>query len=68
MLTLIGRRLLNSIGILLVSTFVVYVLVAMAGDPLAEMRERQPPIAENVIQAEANRLGLDQPVVLRYVT
>lgn len=68
MLTLIGRRLLNSIGILLVSTFVVYVLVAMAGDPLAEMRERQPPIPENVIQAEATRLGLDQPVVIRYVT
>lgn len=68
MLTLIGRRLLNSIGILLVSTFVVYVLVAMAGDPLAEMHERQPPIPENVIQAEEIRLGLDKPVVVRYVT
>lgn len=63
---LIFRRLINSIGILIVSTFVVFVLVAMAGDPLFELREQQPPVPENVIAAEEARLGLDQPVVVRY--
>lgn len=68
MLALIGRRLINSLAILLVSTFVVYTLVALAGDPLGEMRDRQPPVPENVIAAEEARLGLDQPVPVRYVT
>lgn len=35
MLALIGRRLANSLLILVVSTFVVFCLVALAGDPLA---------------------------------
>ncbi|CDP51833.1 ABC transporter permease [Paradevosia shaoguanensis] len=66
MLALIARRLANSIAILMLSTFVVFVLIALAGDPLGEMRDRQPPVPENVIHAEEVRLGLDQPVVTRY--
>lgn len=66
MVALIARRLVNSIAILMLSTFVVFVLIALAGDPLGEMRDRQPPIPENVIHAEEVRLGLDQPVVTRY--
>ena len=67
MLALIGRRLLNSLLILLVSTFVVFSLVALAGDPLGELRDRQPPVPEAVIHAEEVRLGLDQPIPTRYV-
>lgn len=67
MAALIVRRLLNSIGILMLSTFVVFILVALAGDPLGELRDRQPPVAEAIIHAEEVRLGLDQPVVTRYV-
>ncbi len=68
MLALIGRRLINSLAILLVSTFVVFTLVALAGDPLGELRDRQPPVPDNVIAAEEARLGLDQPIPVRYVT
>lgn len=68
MLALIGRRLINSLAILLVSTFVVFTLVALAGDPLGELRDRQPPVPENVIAAEEVRLGLDLPIPIRYVT
>jgi ABC-type dipeptide/oligopeptide/nickel transport systems, permease components len=68
MLALIGRRFINSLAILLVSTFVVFTLVALAGDPLGEMRDRQPPVPANVIAAEEARLGLDRPIPVRYVT
>ncbi|MGZ9811672.1 ABC transporter permease [Pseudoroseicyclus sp. H15] len=63
---LILRRLANSAGILLASTFMVFLLVAMAGDPLADLKDRQPPVSEAVIQAEEQRLGLDHPPVERY--
>lgn len=67
MISLIARRLLNSLLILLVSTFVVYTLVALAGDPLADFRDRDPPVSEAVIHAEEVRLGLDLPIPVRYV-
>ncbi len=64
---MILRRLGNSVTILLLSTCLVFALVSLAGDPLGELRDRQPPVPEAVITAEAKRLGLDQPVPLRYV-
>ncbi|WP_176084734.1 ABC transporter permease [Martelella sp. HB161492] len=67
MLVLIGSRLLNSLLILIASTFVVFCLVAMAGDPLGELRDQQPPVSEAVIHAEEVRLGLDQPIPTRYL-
>lgn len=68
MFALIGRRLINSLVILLVSTFLVFSLVALAGDPLGEMRDRQPAVPEHVIKAEEARLGLDKPIPVRYIT
>ena len=61
------RRLGTSANIVLLSTCVVFFLVSLAGDPLGELRDRQPPVPEAVIAAEAARLGLDQPVPLRYL-
>lgn len=66
MLGLIARRLANSVAILLVSTFLVYVLIALAGDPLGELREKEPPVPEHVLAAEEARLGLDKPIPERY--
>lgn len=60
------RRLGMAIPILLISTFVTFIAVAASGDPLAELRERQPPVPEASIQAEERRLGLDNPILLRY--
>jgi len=67
MLTLIARRLLNSVLILLVSTMLVFSLIALAGNPLGELLDRQPPVPDSVIQAEEARLGLDQPIAVRYL-
>lgn len=67
MFALIGTRLVNSAFILLLSTIVVFTLVSLAGDPLGELRDRQPPVPEAAIKAEEVRLGLDQPIPIRYV-
>lgn len=60
------RRLLVAIPVLFVSTFLIFLAVAKSGDPLAELRERQPPVPPHTIAAEEARLGLDQPVLQRY--
>jgi peptide/nickel transport system permease protein len=59
------RRLLISIPILLIGSFLSYVLVASAGNPLAEMRAR-PGVTEQQVQELAAELGLDKPVIGRY--
>jgi peptide/nickel transport system permease protein len=60
------RRLLISIPILLISTFVVFVMVSLSGDPLSDLRARQPPPPASVLKAQAHLLRLDQPLLLRY--
>jgi peptide/nickel transport system permease protein len=60
------RRLLISIPILLISTFAVFVMVSLSGDPLSDLRARQPPPPASVLKAQAHLLRLDQPVLLRY--
>jgi len=60
------RRILIAIPVLLIASFVVYALVAYAGDPLAELRARNPPPPEFVIAARRHTLGLDQPFLTRY--
>ncbi|WP_186763145.1 ABC transporter permease [Lentzea tibetensis] len=59
------RRLLISIPILLIGSFLCYVLVATAGNPLAEMRAK-PGVTEAQVQQVANELGLNRPVLVRY--
>jgi peptide/nickel transport system permease protein len=60
------RRLFISIPIMIVSTFVVFVLVSYAGDPLANLKTKQPLPPPNVIANQAHRLRLDQPILERY--
>ncbi|MFC4000369.1 ABC transporter permease [Prauserella oleivorans] len=59
------RRLAISIPILLVGSFLVFVMVAAAGDPLAEIRN-QPNINPESVAALAHELGLDKGIVPRY--
>jgi peptide/nickel transport system permease protein len=61
------RRLLISIPVLIVGTFVAYVLVAASGDPIAGLATR-PGVTPQVIAATRARLGLDAPIVVRYWT
>lgn len=67
MLTLLLRRLGSAIVVLILSSMVIFLVVSVSGDPLAELRDRQPPVPAEVIAAEEARLGLDQPLPQRYL-
>lgn len=60
-------RALSTIPLLLLSSVAVFLLVATAGDPLADLRQ-QPEITAERLEAERQRLGLDRPVLDRYAT
>jgi peptide/nickel transport system permease protein len=60
------RRLAISIPLIAVASFLVFALVAVSGDPLGELRSN-PSITEAQIEAERHRLGLDRPLLTRYV-
>lgn len=59
------RRLAISIPVLLVGTFLSFVMVAATGDPLGELRNN-PQLSKDAIDALSHKLGLDQGVVPRY--
>jgi peptide/nickel transport system permease protein len=61
------RRLAISIPVLLVGTFLCFVMVAGTGDPLGELRSN-PAISPASLAETAHRLGLDQGIVPRYFT
>lgn len=63
----LGKRLLWSIAVLIASTMVIFLLVGALGNPLTEMRLREPPVPEDVIEREAERLGLNKPLWERYL-
>jgi peptide/nickel transport system permease protein len=67
MVGFVSRRLLSALLTLLASSFVVFVLVANAGDPLADLRQ-QPDVRPEQIEARRLELHLDEPVVDRYAT
>jgi peptide/nickel transport system permease protein len=60
------RRLIISFLVLLAATFIVYVLVANAGDPRSALYESTDPGKENKIAALTRNLSLDVPVIPRY--
>lgn len=66
MLAFTVRRLLQAIPILLVASFVVFLLVSFSGDPSAELFQHQPPYPASYIADFRHRLRLDEPLLLRY--
>jgi peptide/nickel transport system permease protein len=68
MLSFIVRRLLIAIPLILLSSVLVFLLVANSGDPLADLKGRNPPVPEQTIKAREQQLGLDKPLATRYVT
>jgi peptide/nickel transport system permease protein len=66
MLSFIVRRLLIAVPVVLASSVLVFILVANSGDPLADLKGRQPPVPPQVIENREKMLGLDQPMPQRY--
>jgi peptide/nickel transport system permease protein len=62
------RRLFVSLLTLLVSSFLVYVLVANAGDPLADLRTDTSPNRADKIAHRVAILHLNEPAPRRYFT
>jgi peptide/nickel transport system permease protein len=60
------RRLIASIFVLLAATFVMYILTALSGDPLDELRQSSAPNKEQLIESRTQLLNLDVPPILRY--
>lgn len=61
---MIAGRLLVAIPLIIASTMLIFVAVAVAGDPLD--RYRQPNVPQSTLDAKAHELGLDRPLPVRY--
>lgn len=66
MLSYIVRRILGSVPVLLVASLLIFFLVALAGDPLADLKGRNPPPPPEVFALRRRQLGLDDPLLVRY--
>ncbi len=66
MLSFIARRLFISFFVLLAATFIVYVLVASAGDPRSALLESNDPGKAQKIAILTRNLSLDVPIIPRY--
>ncbi len=66
MLGFVVRRLAATVVVLLVASFIVYILTAMSGDPLADLRAAGTRDAQVKIDRLTEVLNLDVPPALRY--
>ncbi len=66
MATFVVRRLIASIFIFLAATYLMYILVALSGDPLEDLRTSTAPNKLQLIEARTALLHLDVPPYLRY--
>ena len=60
------RRLLSSAVVLVVSSFLVFLLCSLSFDPLSKYYTRNPPPPPSFFANLRHKLGLDEPFVLRY--
>jgi peptide/nickel transport system permease protein len=60
------RRLLVTIPLLIVSSFIVFVMEASTGNPLDTYVGHNPPFSAAFINSEKIRLHLNQPLIERY--
>ncbi|MDJ0378392.1 ABC transporter permease [Cryobacterium sp. PH31-L1] len=66
MASFVFRRLIAAVIVLLAATFLMYMLVALSGDPLKELRESSAPNKLELMQSLSQRLNLDVPPFFRY--
>jgi len=60
------RRLAVGVVVLLGATFIIFMMVSFATDPLAAIRASNVPNKAQLMQNRTELLHLDQPMVLRY--
>jgi peptide/nickel transport system permease protein len=60
------RRILGSVLVLLASSLLVFALCAASFDPLAHYRQLQPTPTQEFLDAQAEKLGLNDPWPVRY--
>src|SRR5258707_613247 len=65
MLTYIARRVLYSIPVLIVSSFLSFTFVSLAGDPTANLRQN-PKVSELTLHLLQHQYHLDQSIPVRY--
>jgi peptide/nickel transport system permease protein len=68
MVSFIIRRLLVSIPVLILSSVLVFILVANSGDPLGDLKSRNPPVPKATLELRRHQLNLDKPLPVRYWT
>ncbi|MDR1442267.1 MAG: ABC transporter permease [Bifidobacteriaceae bacterium] len=66
MVSFIARRVAVGVIVLLGATFIVFMMVAVAVDPLAELKASSAPNKEILIERTIANLDLNTPPVLRY--
>lgn len=67
MLTFLARRLFSSAIVLLGATFIVYMLLATALDPLEDLRTSSAPNKEQLIESRIEMLDLNTPAPIRWL-
>jgi len=68
MLNFVLRRFLSSVAVLLVATFLIFVLADIAADPLEDLRTSTAPNKEALIAERTAMLELDKPSPVRYLS
>ena len=66
MLSFVVRRIVATLLVLLVASFIVYQLTAISGDPLLELRASRDPNVQARIDYLTEALSLDVPPFFRY--
>jgi peptide/nickel transport system permease protein len=61
------RRLAIAVPMIILASFVMYLMVTLSGDPLARFRDTDPPPPPETIKLLEKQFGLDQPFLVRYV-
>ena len=66
MVGLLARRASTALVVLAMASVLVHLMVTALGDPLAELRRRNPPVSAEVIEHRRQELGLDRSAPQRY--
>jgi peptide/nickel transport system permease protein len=64
--TYVLRRVLHSIPVLIVTSFLIFTFVQISGDPIQQIRVSNPRASEETLRLIAERKHLHRPLVVQY--